>query len=107
MRKWRQLSLEAGEKLVKDAYIDLGVQSGTVLRELYEVKSSCERQALYTAIGQIVVHDESPSNSCKRFLVLPHDETIPEDVTKAMTRSGISLIRFELRGDKVRVLKPT
>jgi hypothetical protein len=107
LREWRQQTLEASEKFVKDAYIDLGVRAGDALRELYEVKSSCERQALYTAIGQIVVHDDSPSGSCKRFLVLPNDETIPRDVTRALTRSGISLIRFELQGDKVRVLKPT
>lgn len=107
LRKWWQRTLGASEKFVKDAYIDLGVRSGDALRELYEVKSSCERQTLYTAIGQIVVHDDSPSDSCKRFLVLPDDETIPGDVTRALTRSGISLIRFELQGDKVRVLKPT
>ncbi len=107
LRKWRQRTLEADEKLVKDAYVDLGVQSRDALRELYEVKSSCERQALYTAIGQIVVHDGSPSGSCKRFLVLPNDEKVPGDVTRALTRSSISLIRFELQGDKVHVLKPT
>jgi len=101
LRKWRQRTQVADEKLVKDAYVDLGVQSRDALRELYEVKSSCERQALYTAIGQIVVHDGSPSGSCKRFLVLPNDEKVPGDVTRALTRSSISLIRFELQGDKV------
>jgi hypothetical protein len=65
-----------------------------------------ERQSLYTAIGQVVVHDDSPSGSCKRFLVLPDDEKIPGDVTRALTRSGISLVRFALQGDRVRVLKP-
>jgi hypothetical protein len=107
LQQWRQRTLKASEKFVKDAYIDLGVQSGNALRELYEVKSSCERQALYTAIGQIVVHDSSPNGGCKRFMVLPDAETIPGDVKQALNRSGISLIRFELRGDKVRMLKPT
>jgi hypothetical protein len=50
LRKWRQRTLGADEKLAKDAYVDLGVQSRDALRELYEVKSSCERQALYTAV---------------------------------------------------------
>jgi hypothetical protein len=107
LRKWRQQTLKADEKFVKDAYVDLGVQSRDTLREIYEVKSSCERQALYTAIGQIVVHDDSPRGGCKRFLVLPDDETIPGDVTRALTRSGISLVRFALQGDRVRVLKAT
>lgn len=80
LRKWRQRALNGSEKFAKDAYIDLGVQSRDALCELYEVKSSCERQALYTATGQIVVHDDSPKGNCKRFLVLPNDEVVPRDV---------------------------
>jgi hypothetical protein len=98
LQKWRQTTLKASEKFVKDAYIDLGVQSRDALCELYEVKPSCERQALYTAIGQIIVHDDSPNGNRKRFLVLPHDEAVPGDVTQALTPSGFSLIRFELQG---------
>ncbi|MBP2435269.1 hypothetical protein ABIF38_000366 [Bradyrhizobium japonicum] len=34
-----------------DSYVDLGVQAGGLLREIFEVKSRCERQSLYTEIG--------------------------------------------------------
>jgi hypothetical protein len=78
-----------------------------IQREIYEVKSSCERQVLNTAIGQIVVHENSPSGRFERFLVLPHYESIPRDVTLAFHRADISLIRFALKGNRVRVLKPT
>lgn len=61
---WRESSLRRNEKIVKNGNVDLGVQAGGVLREIYEVKSSCERQALYTAIGQVVVHDESQNGDC-------------------------------------------
>ncbi|MHC6156566.1 hypothetical protein ACVSQB_32920 [Bradyrhizobium elkanii] len=100
---WRERTLRSNEKIFKDGYVDLGVQAGGVLREIYEVKSSCERQALYTAIGQVVVHDDSANGDCKRFLVLPDGEAIPADVARALTRADISLIRFTFRGEKVRL----
>jgi hypothetical protein len=50
----------------------------------------------------------NPAGVCAvGFLVLPKDETVREDVMRALTRSNISLIRFELQGDKVHVRKPT
>jgi hypothetical protein len=103
VREWRLRTLKTAERLFKDAYVDLGVQARGITREIYEVKSSCERQSLYTAIGQIVVHDDSLNNSCKRFLVLPSGNAIPGDVTRALTRAGISLILFSLQGDRVRI----
>lgn len=105
LRDWRAIKLRAGEQIFKDAYVDLGVHSRGVLREIYEVKTSCERQALYSAIGQIVVHDNSLDGHCGRFLVLPNDDTIPEDVENALTRARISLIRFVLQGDDVQLLE--
>ncbi|SDG44027.1 hypothetical protein SAMN05216338_1001310 [Bradyrhizobium sp. Rc2d] len=103
---WRESTLRRNEKLFKDGYVDLGVQAGGVLREIYEVKSSCERQSLYTAIGQVVVHDDTQCGDCKRFLVLPDGEAIPTDVARALTRADISLIRFTLQGEKVRLSQP-
>ena len=105
LREWRKRTLKANEKIFKDAYVDLGVQVNGIMREIYEVKSSCERQTLYTAIGQIVVHDDSTNGVCKRFLVLPSEHTVPGDVMRALTRAEISLIQFTLQGDKVRVSK--
>ncbi|MCC8977587.1 hypothetical protein [Bradyrhizobium acaciae] len=103
---WRERTLRSNEAIFKDGYVDLGVQAGGVLREIYEVKSSCERQALYTAIGQVVVHDDTRNGACKRFLVLPDGEAIPADVARALARADISLIRFTLHGEKVRLSQP-
>lgn len=104
LHEWREKGLSGNEKTFKSVYIDLGVHAGGVLREIYEVKPSCDRQALYTAIGQVLVHDDTRSGACKRFLVLPDGEAIPADVARAFARADISLIRFTIRGDKVRVL---
>lgn len=107
LHEWRERTLSADEKTFKNVYVDLGVHAGGILRELYEVKSSCDRQALYTAIGQVAVHDDSRNGACKRFVVLPDDEAIPADVRRALAREGVSLIRFQLRGAEVRISKPS
>lgn len=105
LRDWRAIKLRDGERVFKDSYVDLGVRAGGELREIYEVKTSCERQSLYSAIGQIVVHDNSLDGHCGRFLVLPNDDIIPEDVESALLRARISLIRFVLHDDGIQLLE--
>lgn len=97
LREWRERTLKAAEQVFKDAYVDLGVRVRSTTQEVYEVKTSCDRQSLYAAIGQVVVHDDSPNGACKRFLVLPKSEAIPEDVMSALARTGIALIRLLCR----------
>lgn len=104
LRNWRDHDTRSNEKVVKSAYIDLGIQTGGALTEIYEVKTNCDRQTLYSAIGQIQVHDDSHRGKCRRFLVLPIGDTIPNDVSRALTRADISLLRFEIRGRKVRIV---
>jgi hypothetical protein len=101
---WRKDAKKSNQKIVKNAYIDLGVQTSGILTEIYEVKTSCDRQCLYTAIGQILVHDESETVSCQRFLVLPREETIPDDVLRALTRAKISLVYFDFEDNEVIIL---
>lgn len=105
LHDWRLRKLKVDEKIFKDRYVDLGVQTRGTTQEIYEVKTGCDRQSLYAAIGQVVVHDESPNGDCKRFLVLPDGDAVPGDVTRALTRADISLVRFALRGDRVRIVE--
>ncbi len=104
LRDWRVA--KSNEKVVKNAYIDLGIQMRDVLTEIYEVKTNCDRQTLYSAIGQVVVHDDSRTGDCQRFIVLPNGDQIPHDVSRALECAGISLLRFDFDGDKVRILGP-
>ena len=94
---WRreQQPLIYGQKIVKNLLIDLGLasKSGT-LKEVYEVKTTADRQAVYSAIGQLTVH--AAEADCKKILVLPADETIKQDQQKALKREGIELIRYRL-----------
>lgn len=104
LQEWRQRRTKSHEKIVKNAYVDLGVQAQGTLRELYEVKTNSDRQTLYSAIGQVFVHDES-SGKCRRFLVLPSGDRIPDDVSRALKRASIGVLRFRLEANNVRILK--
>lgn len=93
----RAATLRADEQIVKTDLIDLGVLSAENLTELYEVKMSCGRQALYTALGQIVTHAASAPQA-KRYLVLPADEPVPSDIDRALRQLNIEVRTFALRG---------
>jgi hypothetical protein len=103
LHDWRRRSATPSDRIVKNAYIDLGLQADGRLTEVYEVKTNCERQTLYGAIGQVLVHGDCGSESARRFLVLPRGEKVPEDVNRALRRESIALIRFEIIGDSVKI----
>ena len=90
--------------IIKNAYIDLGVKASNKLTEIYEVKTSADRQPLYTAIGQILVHDDTGTDETLRYLVVPKEGSIPSDVRKALERFKIKVLRFELTATAVRIL---
>ena len=99
---WRQAQPFAQHhRIVKNVYIDMGVADGDdELVEIYEVKTSAERSNVYTAIGQIAVHGPE---DCEKFLVLPNGRQLPQDLSNALDRHEIELLRFRLnrRGAKV------
>ncbi|SDI18739.1 hypothetical protein [Variovorax sp. OV700] len=100
---WRTASgLVPGEKLVKNVLIDLGLKKAGGLIEVYEVKTSSSRGDVYMAIGQLTVH--SPSESCRRIMVLPADDALKADLAAALQRNGIELIRYRLSETDARIL---
>lgn len=99
--EWRRKHGHPGGRIVKSVYLDLGVAVADKLTEIYEVKPSAHRQALYTGIGQILVLTEPES---RRYLVVPNGERIPNDVSQALARFGIRVLRFKLRNSTVEIL---
>lgn len=72
--------------------------------EVYEVKTRTARQALYTAVGQLVVHC-GPGNAA-RTLVLPHGEDLPADIRTAIGRADIRLLRYRInKNDTVTIVE--
>lgn len=108
LQEWRKnhnLADSTHERIVKDANIDLGVEdkSGQLV-ELYEVKTNADRQTLYTAIGQLIVHGGfSMRKTTQLILVIPHSASIPSDVDRAIRQLGIRVLRFEIN-DAVNIL---
>jgi hypothetical protein len=96
---WRNArSLAEGARSVKNVLFDLGISVGSDLIEVYEVKTSASRSLIYSAIGQLLVH--GTADRCQRFIVLPDKEVIAPDLSGALQRLGIKLLRFRL--DKAR-----
>ncbi|MGC0394991.1 hypothetical protein ABIF91_007377 [Bradyrhizobium sp. USDA 241] len=53
---------------------------------------------LYTALGQLVTHATNGSKQVAKYLVLPSDESVPEDLERAISYLGIKVRRFSLKG---------
>lgn len=105
LSEWRKSNQKASatERIVKDAYIDLGVESGAgILTELYEVKTNGDRQSIYTAIGQVTVHSTS-SPQAKRFIVLPHGSKVAADIQSALSGQSIQVLHFKIKGKRVSI----
>ncbi len=105
LNTWR-VARGVNGKSVKNAFIDLGIERGDTLVELYEVKTSCDRQALYTAFGQLMVHDKPPTHQTKKFLVVPAGQSIASDVQVALDRHKISVLRYVLKPRSVEIVEP-
>ena len=89
----REARKTAAEIVANNGFIDLYVRKGGSLTEVYEVKTSVERQPLYTAIGQLVVHGSQPE-APTLHLVLPEGESVPADIRDALTHRGIKTLRY-------------
>jgi hypothetical protein len=89
--------LRPGAQASNTPLIDLLVKMNGVCLEMYEVKTGAGRQMLYTAIGQILTHAASKGGEVAKYLVIPADETIPQDLEQAIAVLGIKLRRFRLQ----------
>lgn len=100
---WRDShALPKGRRLVKNILIDMGVEVGRELVEIFEVKTSTARSDVYAAIGQLMVH--GMSDKCRRVMVLPQKEPIATDLKEALKRLNIELLRFKLDEDAATIV---
>lgn len=89
----RTAAAATGEKVFNSQLVDLFVKKGGRLVEIYEVKTGLGRQTLYTAIGQLMTHSAEDPDIAK-VLVLPIEEAVPGDISRAVESLGIKLRRF-------------
>lgn len=86
------------EGVYNSILIDLFVKKDGVITEVYEVKTGVGRQVLYTAIGQLVTHTATLGDEVTKYLVVPADEAMPEDLERAVAALRIQVRRFKLNG---------
>jgi hypothetical protein len=94
----RAARLSPDEKVFNSNLIDLYVTNDGVLSEVYEVKTGVGRQMLYTAIGQVLTHATNSQGKVVKYIVIPGDDSIPDDLKQAIAMLGIKLRRFRLTG---------
>lgn len=95
LREVRALTLSKGEQISRTPLIDLFVRRGDCYSEVYEVKTSLDRQSFYTAVGQLMTH--AVNDDTVRTLVIPEGE-LPSDCEDALQRLNIGVRRFKLMG---------
>jgi hypothetical protein len=103
LHEWRGLSpMPSGARVVKNVLIDMGVEVGKKLVEVFEIKTSTARPLVYSALGQLMVH--GTTDNCRRVMVLPQDESVSGDLVEALTRLRIELVRFRLNKKSVTII---
>jgi hypothetical protein len=100
LHKERSARATKGEIISNDGFVDLKVKINGYATEIYEVKTSLQRQILYTAIGQLLTHSITAAKSrpITKFLVVPDYEQLPSDLAKAIDMLGIQIRKFKLVG---------
>lgn len=84
----------------KNVLVDLAVRYQGSLTAVFEVKSSTDRQSLYTAIGQLMVHS-AKAEGVQRYLVIPSGK-IPEDIQGCLGALSIQVIFYRIEGRSIR-----
>jgi hypothetical protein len=79
--------------------IDLGVEIGRQLRQLYEVKSSADLQSLYSAIGQLTVHSCGEPQVTKT-IVIPVRKLHPY-LRQTISTLGFDILEYRINGGTV------
>lgn len=103
LKAWVEGKDEKRSVVTNSPLIDLLVHIDGALSKVYEVKTSVSRQALYTGIGQLIVH--TSGEDAGRTLVLPAKENLPNDIEAGLHEAGIEVLRYKLfRDGKVSIL---
>jgi hypothetical protein len=104
LRDWRRSStMPKGARVVKNVFIDMGVEVRKKLVEVFEVKTSTARPVVYSALGQLLVH--GTADNCRRVMVLPKGEALSGDLVEALGRLHVELMRFKLNKKGVTIIR--
>lgn len=80
--------------LYNNQRLDLGVEKGGEVTDIFEVKTSCDSQSIYTAIGQLYFHGKDLPNATLN-IVLPKQALIHE-LKRDLLKIKLNVIEFNL-----------
>ncbi|MFT5266221.1 MAG: hypothetical protein ACI8YQ_004985 [Polaribacter sp.] len=89
------------KRVFNNQYIDLGIRTEKAIKELFEVKTSTDRQSIYTGVGQLMFHSGGDA-SVRKTLVLPEGNKAPKDLGIRMSSIGVSILYFSIIKGKVK-----
>ena len=92
--------LKSGQTASRDILVDLFVTENGRRTEVFEVKTSADRQSFYTAIGQLMTHGREAEG--RRVLVIPKEPALPVDCLEATRDIGIEVRHFTIAGEGAR-----
>jgi len=67
---------------------------GGVAKMLFEVKTDCDRQTLYTGLGQLMLHGAAAGRQPVRVLVIPDE--LDDDTKGRLERLGVRVLRYSM-----------
>ena len=85
-------------KIKKNKWVDLGIVKNGKAQAIFEVKTSTNMQAIYTAVGQLMLHALSSNSHPLKYIVLP--DTLMSEIEEDLRNLEITSIRYEWRGTK-------
>jgi hypothetical protein len=97
VKKLRELLSDAGYSTGKDTFRDLYVHRERKVTSLFEVKPSTDRQSIYSAVGQLLLHSAELTPRPQLFFVAPDD--LSDTLRTTLRRIDIELLGFRWESD--------
>ena len=97
--KYVQETLSRNQATFNSSLIDLGIRQNNKVIKIFEVKTSNERQAIYTGIGQLMFHS-SGSDEIEKVIVLPNDN-FPSEFLDIFDDLKIRIIKYSISKNEV------
>jgi hypothetical protein len=86
---------QSGDEVLNSPLIDLYVRRDEAMTAIYEVKTSLDRQVIYTAIGQLLCHSSGANRAVNKTLVVPVG-ALAADLEQCLEDYAIVVRRFEV-----------
>ena len=86
-----------GYKVANDRNRDLFTFEQSIIKNLFEIKTNCSTQSLYTALGQLLIYSIPIPNDVKLYMVLPTE--LKKEVSKRLMKLGIKIIYFDWKDE--------